>query len=315
MRLILSVNFLLLFHLAEAQLNTLPPKISIDQIATIIKAEGYPDFMAAAENGVWVTNDGRVDKFIFGNEKPVMSVSIPTPCGAMAVGFGSLWVTSCASKSLYRIDLLSGKMMAIIETGIADSEGELSVAIGAGSVWLLTNVNGELSRIDPYQNKVIRKIKVLPNSFAAAFGFNFIWITNTENGSIQKIDPIKEKVISTTPVGLSPRFLAAGSGAIWTLNQGDGTVSRIDPVTSEVVSTIAVEVAGTGGDIATGSDRVYVRAKNTLLSVIDPNTNKVISRYGPAAGSGAVRVENGRVWITAHDIHTIWIIKESLLSD
>jgi len=57
---------------------------------------------------------------------------------------------------------------------------------------------------------------------------------------------------------------------------------------------------------------VYVRAKKTMLSIIDPKSNKVIKRYGPSSGSGAVCVENGRVWITAHDINTVWILKEDL---
>lgn len=311
MRLILSIHFYFLIALAAAQQNKSTPEIPIaDVAASVIKVEGYPDFLAVDVNGVWVTNDGRVEKFIFGNEKPVMSVSMPTPCGAMGVGFGSLWVTSCATKSLYRIDLLSGKVITVIETGIADGEGELSVTIGAGSVWLLTNVNGELSRIDPNQNKVIRKIKVLPNSFAAAFGFNAVWITNTASGSVQKIDPKEEKVIATIPVGKTPRFLTVGAGAVWTLNQEDGTVSKIDPINNKVVSTIAADAIGSGGDIGASDTKIYVRAKSPLLSVIDPISNKVSARYGSSSGSGAVRVENGRVWITAHDINTIWVLKE-----
>lgn len=310
MKFIILVSFFLLFHLAVAQQNILPPQIAIDEIASIIKVEGYPDFLAADHSGIWVTNEGRVEKFIYNNVKPILSVSMPTPCGAMAVSFGSLWVASCSNKSLYRIDLATGNILATIKTGLADPDGELSIAVGAGSIWLLTNVNGELSRIDPIKNKITRRIKVLPHSFAVAFGFNFVWVTNTQNGSIQKVDPKLEKVISTTAIGPTPRFLTVGLGAIWTLNQGDGTVSRIDPKTSELVITIPLEVAGTGGDIATGTNKIYVRAKNTLLSVIEPNTNEVVSRFGPPAGSGAVRIENGRIWITAHDINTIWVLKE-----
>ena len=310
MRLFLSINFFFLVVLAQAQQNTFPEEISIGEVATIFKVEGYPDFLATDEDGVWVTNEGRVEKFIFGNEKPVISVSMPTPCGAMAVGFGSLWVASCGKKSLYRIDLLSGEVSSIIVTGLADEQGELSIGIGAGSVWLLTNVSGELSRIDPYKNKVARKIKVMPNSFAAAFGFNAVWITNTASGSVQKIDHKEEKVIATILVGKTPRFLAGGAGAIWTLNQEDGTVSKIDPVTNKVVNTIIVDAVGSGGDITASDSKVYVRAKSPLLSVIDPSTNEVSTRYGPSAGSGAVRIENGRVWVTAHDINTIWILNE-----
>jgi YVTN family beta-propeller protein len=311
MQLILSINFFLIAGLVGAQQSSLPAETPIDKEAlATLKIDDYPDFLASDEEGVWVTNDGRVEKFTFGTTNPVMSVSMPAPCGAMVTGFGSLWAASCEKKTIHRIDLLSGEISAIIETGLADSEGELSMAIGAGSVWLLTNADGQLSRIDPYQNKVIRKIKVAPHSFAVAFGFGSIWVTNTQDGSLQRIDPIKEKVIATIRVGPSPRFLTIGCGSIWTLNQGDGTVSRIDPETTKVVSTITAEVVGTGGDIAAGAAKIYVRAKNTLLSIIDPAINKVVARYGPPAGSGAVRVENGRVWVTAHDINTIWILKD-----
>ena len=311
MKYFFSIHLIFLTLAINAQPSIRQNEIPIEQHAAIlIKLDGYPDFLAADDDGVWVTNDGRVDKLIYGEPSPVKTIEMPTPCGAMAVGFGSLWVASCSTKSLYRLDLLSGEVSTIIETGLADEQGELSIAIGAGSVWLLTNVTGELSRIDPYKNKVVRKIKVLPNSFAAAFGFNAVWITNTASGSVQKIDPKEEKIIATIPVGKTPRFLTAGAGAVWTLNQADGTVSKIDPITNKVVATIAADAIGTGGDIAASDTRVYVRAKTPLLSVINPTTNEVYVRYGPPAGSGAVRVENGRVWVSAHDINTIWILKE-----
>lgn len=311
MRFTLAIYLFFIAFLVKAQPTHSQIEFPINQKASnTLKLEGYPDFLAADDDGVWVTNEDRVDKLIAGQSVPFKTINMPTPCGAMAVGFGSLWVASCSKKSLYRIDLLSGEITANIETGLADPEGELSIAVGAGSVWLLTNATGELSRIDPYKNEVIRKIKVLPNSFAAAFGFNAVWITNTTSGSVQKIDPKTEKVIAIIPVGKTPRFLAAGAGAVWSLNQEDGTVSKIDPESNKVISTIAVEAVGSGGDITTSNAKVYVRAKSPLLSVIDPATSAVVARYGPPAGSGAVRVENGRVWVTAHDINTIWVLNE-----
>ena len=44
------------------------------------------------------------------------------------------------------------------------------------------------------------------------------------------------------------------------------------------------------------------------LSVIDPVTNTVVRRYEPRAGSGAVRATATQVWVTAHDIHTVWVL-------
>ncbi len=199
--------------------------------------------------------------------------------------------------------------MATIATGVADPSGELSIAAGAGSIWLLTDSAGTLSRIDPAGNAVVARIPVRSKSYAAAFGFGSVWITNTAAGSIQRIDPIGQRVTATIPVGPTPQFLAVGAGAVWTLNQGDGTVTRVDPVTNRVAAIIPVGVAGTGGNIAAGAGRVWVRATRRLLSAIDPANDRVVARYGPPAGSGAVRASDRLVWVTAHDIHKVWIIR------
>jgi len=278
-----------------------------------LKVPGFADFLVADGDGVWTTNDGRVEKLERDHTKPVATVSVPNPCGAMEIGFGALWVANCQDSSLYRIDLQIARVTAVIPTGLADPNGELSLAVGGGSVWLLTDERGILSRVDPQTNRVTMRINVAPYSYAAVFGFDSVWITNTGkvgggNGSVQRIDPETNRVVATIPVGPIPRFLAAGEGAVWTLNQGDGSVSHIDPSSNRVVATIAVGAEGPGGDIASGAGAVWVRAGKVLLSVIKPDTNRVIERLGPPAGSGAVRVAGKFIWVTAHDIQTIWVL-------
>jgi virginiamycin B lyase len=277
-------------------------------IATL-HLDGFPDFMASDGDGMWVTNEGRIEKLKYDQPKPTQSITIPDVCGIFAYGFGSLWVASCEEQAVYRIDPSTGKQIAKIITGLADPTGEFSLAAGAGSVWLLTKSSGELSRIDPSKNKVVSHIKVAPNSFVVDYGFNSIWITNTVDAAVQRIDPTTEKVMATIPVGKEPRFMTIGLGAVWALNQEEGTVSKIDPSTNQA-TTLAVNAKGTGGDITAGDKYLYVRAKSTLLIIVDPTTNEVISRLGPAAGSGAVRIEHGRIWVTAHDINTIWVLEE-----
>ena len=152
---------------------------------------------------------------------------------------------------------------------------------------------------------------MLPRSFCAVYGYEAVWITNTDSNSVQRIDPVTNSVTATIPVGKKPWFIAAGENGIWTLNQVDGTVSRIDPVSNAVIS-IDAKVPGPGGDIATGANRIWVRAKNgQLLQTIDPSTNSVDAIYEPPSGSGAVRVTDNYVWVTAHDINTIWILKHT----
>ena len=286
-----------------------PTQVSTAAIATF-KLEGYPDFLTSDGNDVWVSNTGKMQKLSIKSKTPVLTVDIPDPCGAPVIGMGSLWVASCKNKSIYRIDSKTGKVIAIIQTNISDPDGEIGLAFGAGSVWILSDSSGILTCIDANTNSIKANIKVKPHSYCATFGYEAVWITNTgDPGSVQRIDPATNTVVATIAVGPDPRFMAAGENGIWTLNQKDGTVSHIDPVSNKLVSTIEGKVPGTGGDIAAGASRVWVRAKNgTFLFTIDPKTNKIVNRYAPLCGSGAVRVCNEYIWVTAHDINTIWVL-------
>jgi len=323
----LILLFLLINYTVHSQQDSSLNELEISKVATVVlKLEGFPDFLATDGNDVWITNEKRVDKLSSKSAKPILSAAVPTPCGAMVVGFGSLWVANCFDKSIYRIDRMSGNITAMIQTGLADKYGELSLAIGAGSVWVLSDSAGILTRIDPAKNIVEAKIKVLPFSYCVAFGYDAVWITNTgkvknifstgmvegkNQGSVQRINPETNEVVATISTGKAPRFLAVGENGIWTLNQVDGTVSRIDPYTNKLIATIDAKVIGSGGDIAAGAGKIWVRGNKTaFLVTIDPKTNVVRDRYGPLSGSGAVRVTaDSNVWISAHDINTIWIIK------
>jgi len=286
-----------------------------DQAIARLTIPGYVDFLAADGRAVWATNEDRVEKLVADHPDPVMTIPVPGPCGGMVVADGSLWVASCKELSVYRLDVESGAVVAVVTTGLADATGELSLAAGAGSVWVLSGAEGVLSRIDVESNEVTATIPVSPNSFCAAFGDDAVWITNsapatgTSEGSVQRIDPRTNEVVATIPVGPQPRFLAAGEGAVWTLNWGDGSVTRIDPATNQVAATLALAMEGGGGDIDTGGGRVWVRGNEVLLVSIDPATNEPTTVYGPPAGSGAVRVAGDLVWVTAHDTKTVWVLQ------
>jgi YVTN family beta-propeller protein len=280
--------------------------------AATIQLKGFPDWLEIGHGSLWVSNVGvgAVQRIDLETNKVIAEVKINVPCAAMAAGFDSLWVASAKDKAICRIDEKTNKVTATIPVMVADSEGSLAAA--EGGVWVLTDKKGILSRIDPDTNKVVAEISVKPHSFAAMAGFGAIWVTNTgeagskENGSVQRIDPKTNTVVETIPVRVQPRFLAVGEGGVWVLNQTDGSVSRIDPQTNKVTATIDAGVPGLGGDIAAGEGGVWVRATKVLLVQIDPKTNQVVKRFGPAQGSGAVRAGSGAVWVSAHDVNKVW---------
>ena len=288
----------------------MPAKVSISKVAyKTLKLKGSPDFLAADGDDVWALNNDRIEKLSVASDKPVLTVNVPGACGALVVGYNSVWVASCRERSVYRINIKTGKVLAKIPCGVADPDGEISLAVGSGSLWILSDKAGTLTRISAKINKVETEIKVMPDSYCAVYGFGAVWITNTKNNSVQRIDPKKNEVAATIKVGETPRFLAAGENGIWTLNQEKGTVSHINPKTNKEIAVIDAKVPGTGGDIAAGGGHIWVRAKSRLLQTINPASNKIETIYTPTAGSGAVRVANHFVWVTAHDIETIWVLK------
>ncbi|HEY7377549.1 MAG TPA: heme o synthase, partial [Steroidobacteraceae bacterium] len=217
-----SINYLmwlfallLVDHYVIATVQAETPSATTNMAAralATLKVPGSPDFLAVDGADVWVTNVDRVEKLRVGESRPVSTIRAPGPCGGMVVAFESLWVADCQDAGLTQIDTGSGQIKTVILTGLADSNGELSIAAGADSIWLLTDAKGVLSRIRPDTGKVSATVNVKAGSFAAAFGFGAVWVTNTDEvkGSVQRINPATESVEATIPVGPTPRFLAVG---------------------------------------------------------------------------------------------------------
>ena len=82
-------------------------------------------------------------------------------------------------------------------------------------------------------------------------------------------------------------------------------MTRIDADTG-ATTQIDADVPGEGGDLTAGGGSVWARGTAQLLTRIDVASNRVVKRYGPPSGSGAVIVGNGAVWVSAHDIATVW---------
>src|ERR1700731_2515069 len=131
--------------------------------------EGQPDWMVVTEDAVWVTssNVNHVVRLDAATNRATLVVTIDKPCSGLAAGFGAIWVPSCGAHTLVRVDPQTGKIVAQIPAGPADSEG--GITTGDGSVWMVTSKEGLLVRVDPQTNKVVTKIAIPPGSYVPAF--------------------------------------------------------------------------------------------------------------------------------------------------
>jgi len=296
---------------AVSQDSELVAEQPLPDVAIEIEVPGEPDFLEPYEAGSgWVMNPDHDAVELITDAGVIASVEVPGPRGAMALEFGSLWIASRDWEQLVRIDPEERVIIARVDAPIVEYESTLASA--GGSIWMMTDYDGTLLRIDPESNTVTDRVQVRPNSLGVVAGFESVWVSNrgpydeTGLGSVQRIDPASNRVVATIPVGPTPLFLAAGEGGVWVVNQGDGSVSRIDPESNSVVATIPLGVDGEGGEIKAGLGRIWVRATKTFLSVIDSDSNAVLARYGPPAGSGGVSIGHGSVWLTAHDVQRVW---------
>ena len=270
----------------------------------VLTVPGFADFLAVDGSSVWITNEGRVERW--SNKRKLAEVAISRPCGAMAVAFGSLWVADCKDGTLNRIDLKTAQKTAVIATGVANPKGELNVVAGAGSVWVASDDKGVVARVEPASNSVTNAIQVDPGTYYLAFGLGSLWAVSADHQSLQKIDPQTNTVVGRTALGREPGFLVAGEGAVWVQEQGDGTLARINPETGGVSGRVKVDETLKYGDIDAGGGKIWLRttAGQTFV-VIDPKTLAIRARVGKGTGSGALRYTRKGVWTTSHDVHTL----------
>jgi streptogramin lyase len=274
---------------------------------------GFADFLAIDGDTVWTTNKGRVEQWSAKGKKAESPMG--RPCGGMSIDFGSLWVADCPENAVKRIDIKTGKLLAVISTGIANQmEGELNTVTGAGSAWVGSEASGKIARIDPATNTVAASIAVAPGSWYLTFGLGALWAVSAKEQLLQRIDPATNMVTGTAPLGKMPGFLVAGEGAVWVQEQGDGTVAKIDPATMTVTARIKVGDNLKWGDIDTGDGKVWLRTTDDQeYAVIDAKSLAIIARVGKPVGSGALRFTKGGVWTSAHDVKSLsWWPKPAL---
>jgi len=261
--------------------------------------EGHPDWMAVADDGVWVASSiaNHVVWLDAKTNQPGTIVTVAKPCAGLALGFGSLWIPSCGDHTVVRVDAKTGAVQATVAAGPADSEG--GIAVGAGSVWIVTTKDGDLARIDPKTNAVTAHIQIPAGSFNPIFANDSIWVSSNKGGTLVRVNPETNAVSGETPVGPMPRFLTVGEGSIWVLNQGDGTIARVDDKTGQRTALISAGIPGFGGEIAFGGGAVWATVFDFPITRIDPATNAVTAQWH-GDGGDSIRFGLGTIWLSSY---------------
>ena len=161
-----------------------------------------------------------------------------------------------------------------------------------------------IARIDP-TTSAVTTFPAPPGARALRAGAGGLWVSaDTE---LVRLDASTGAVEATIPASAGARFLAIGEGSVWVMSNDKGVVTRVDPVTNAVAAAIPVApMVVFGGDLAVGGGYVWARVSDVLVAKIDPATNAVVARYGPQSGNGSVAADDHAVWISAHDVDSVW---------
>jgi DNA-binding beta-propeller fold protein YncE len=205
-------------------------------VATI-RVGRAPLDLVATPGAVWVANAGgggdgvaRIDpqaNRLAG--RPVRTGASPQ---SLAAGGGSLWVANHDARTVTRIELASGKVVADIPV---PSEPH-RVAYGAGAAWVGNWHDNSVSRIDPATNRVVGSPIPIGSHHAGnlAVGAGDLWVTSdyrveaaAEDVVVVRIDPQTNRAVETIAVGGHPIDVAATEGAVWVSVADPGTVLRI----------------------------------------------------------------------------------------
>lgn len=285
----------------------LPEITSVEQAGgEAIPAPASADWVLVDFGRAWVSGGGKGIGFYDAETGRLQgSVAVPqSPCAGMASGFGAVWTATCEQRGIARIDPETSKATKW-EAVDVPAEGESSIGAGEGGIWAIAD--GDycsgcvLVRIDPEVVKVTDTYDVPEGGTAVRAGLGGIWITYSSEDRVVRVDPETGEVVSEIDVGSGPRFLDVGEGGVWVMNQLDGSVSHIDPTSDEVVATIPVDAAAIfGGDLTVGAGFVWLRASSELVAKIDPATDRVVARIGPAQASGGAHASDGQLWICDH---------------
>jgi streptogramin lyase/predicted Ser/Thr protein kinase len=218
------------------------------QLQTFGAATNPVGLAAEDENRIWIGSNTTPEVIRVGVNTLRVQRRVPVEGVAatwMAIGGGSLWVTShpagasCPEdEGTSQIDLASGRVVRRVVTGRCPND----VAYGEGAAWVVNAAESTVTRIDPKTGST-QQFETGHQAGSATAALGSVWVTSDWDDSVWRLNAVTGSPQAIIPVGDLPWDVVAGDGAVWVSTHGPespaaGTLVRIDPETNKVVATI-----------------------------------------------------------------------------
>ncbi|NYJ05559.1 hypothetical protein [Petropleomorpha daqingensis] len=271
-----------------------------------LRLPGGPDWLAVAEDGVWVKrDDGTLDRIDPDTGKSALSVELGGGlCQGVGAGLGAVW--ACRDTDVVRVDPASGEVTAVFPLNKTASQGHLVTA--SGRLWVLAGDGSTLRGLDPATGAVVTTIALGARGTDVGAGPAGLWVASQPDGQVLRVDP-DAGTVAVRATGLDRPLAVAVTDQVWA-GGADATV-RLDPSTGAVQVTTAVGI-GLDGSIAAAGDGVFLRNGERFLVRLDAATGAPVSGVSADVESaGDVVVAFGSVWTTAYDDATMFRLPAS----
>ena len=217
------------------------------------------------------------------------TIPIDSGPGAVAVGFGAIWVAAHRSNTMYRIDPKSNRVGASVVPDIGRDYGMGSITTGSTGVWLpLSSEPDALLLIDPMSNRVESSFD-LPGQdpFLRVTWGPGLWAylspaPGRPDKRLVKLDPTTGQVLQTVDLGVGnaapDRYwpdVVYAFNSLWTVIQ-DNELARVDPSTGTVTAVVKTPGVIEGyGNFAIEGDHLFLAQRDETLVRINSQTNCV----------------------------------------
>ena len=223
---------------------------------------------------------------------PSFSVEIPKK---LAFGLTGL-VTSRRGNTVTIFDKVSGKVVAIVPTGISPA----AVALDPVLLRAYVAISGEdaVETIDILGADVINRGQLTigdgPEEMVLTPDRKTLLTANTGSNTVSVVDAASLIETRRIQVGTGPQSILvdrAGRRA-YVFNKLSNTISVLDIGRLAVIATVATEAGPIRGEFDRNGNRLYVLHQfSPYLSVLDPMTLSVVNRVYVGSGGMALKVD------------------------
>lgn len=207
---------------------------------TVIPLDADFSAIAAGVEGVWLLSSaGRVLQIDRATNQVVSDIEVPaSEYGYIAVGAGSVWVTSFDHNALIRIDPPTNNVVATIAVGTNPE----SLLVTPKTVWTSNHRGGSISKVDVATNTVVATFAFAnpgpsgPKGIVMTAGD--LWTTVPNMLTLFRISPTTGSIVARQQLLHEDLDHPISDGNYVYVATSDGTVEKIDPSTNTVVQQL-----------------------------------------------------------------------------